>query len=203
MTRPGDEKQWRTTRAGERSESSGRLVVRFAIVDDDGEAELVGQGELCVEEAALLLRCREATDRVEAGLAHRDRLRMSQELAELGEALGLGLRGLVRVDPEGGMHALVALGDRERRPARLDAGADRDDSGDAGCLVRARSGPQQAHRTRRDARASRSRRCGGLHPRELVGDHLLGVELREQRLGSRSVCPAGSALGSHRPVHDP
>ncbi len=121
-------------RAGKRSKSSGRLVVRFAIVDDDGEAELVGQGELCVEEAPLLLRCGEATDGVEAGLAHRDRLRMSQELAELGEALGLGLPGLVRVDPERGMHALVTLGDRERRPARLDAGADRDDSGDAGCL---------------------------------------------------------------------
>ena len=59
---------------------------------------------------------------------------MSQELAELGEALGLRLRGLVRVDPQRGMHALMTLGDRQRRPARLDAGADRDDSGDAGCL---------------------------------------------------------------------
>ena len=187
-------------RAGERSESSGRLVVRFAIVDDDGEAELVGEGELRVEEAPLLLRSREATDGVEAGLAHRDRLRMSQELAELGEALGLGLPGLMRVDPERGMHAVVPLGDRERRPTRVDAGADRDDSGDAGCLCALDQGRGGlVARVEMRVRVGHAAVAASIRASSSATT-CSGSSFAKSGVGSRSVCPGGSALGSHRPV---
>ena len=172
----------------------------IAIVDDDWEAELVGESELRVEEAPLLLGSRETPDGVEASLAHCDRLRMGQELTELGEALGLGLPCLMRVDPERGMHALMTLGDRERRPTRLDTGADRDNSGDAGCLCALDQG--------------RSRLVARVEMRVRVGHAAVAASIRasssattcsesslaKSGLGSLRVCPGGRALDSHRPV---
>ena len=71
--------------AGERRE---RVVVGRARVDDDGLAELGGELELRGEEPLLRVGRRVVAEPVEPGLPHRDRLRMREQLAQLGEVVG-------------------------------------------------------------------------------------------------------------------
>ena len=122
---------------------------------------------------------------VEAGLADRDGLRMREELAQLVEPPGFRGRGLVRVDAERRENAVVLAREREGGAAGVDPGADRDDPRDARPPRHARS-LLPARRTRRGARASRSRRAATvrvvLHALQLLGDHGVGIQLREQRL---------------------
>ncbi len=68
---------------------------------------------------------------VEPGLADRHDGRMREELDELVDPARFGASRLVRVDPECRRDPLLGLGDRERREARGDPGADRDDPRDA------------------------------------------------------------------------
>ena len=103
----------------------------------------------------------------------------------------------LRVDPERSMHAVVLLGDRERRPARIDAGADRDDSRDAGCLCSLDQG--------------RSGFVARVEMRVRIGHAVVAASIRASSSattcsgssfansgsGSRNVWPAGSALISH------
>ncbi len=64
---------------------------------------------------------------------------------------------LVRVEPEDGVDALVAIGEVERGPAAVDRRADGEDAADAR-LERAGTPPRQDRRARRGARGCRSRR---------------------------------------------
>ena len=75
---------------------------------------------------------RVVTVEVEPGLADRDRLRVVEQGAEVVELLRVAVRGLMRVDAEGGEHSRLPLGDREGGPARVEPRADRDDAIDTG-----------------------------------------------------------------------
>ena len=119
-------------RAAERLERARGLVVGLAVVDHDRELELVRERELRVEQPALLLGGRVPANGVEPGLADGDRLGMREQLAELVDALRLRRRGLMRIDAERRVDAVVRLGDRERSATRVDPGADRDDPRHAG-----------------------------------------------------------------------
>ena len=99
--------------AGEASECLRSLVVGLAVVDDEGEAELVRKGDLRVEQPTLLVRCREAANGVETGLAHSHDLRMPEELSELVESRRIRLACAVRVDAECRDDAVVRVGNRE------------------------------------------------------------------------------------------
>ena len=88
--------------------------VRGAGVDDDRQTELRGERELRREEAALLVLRVAAVVVVEPGLADRDRLRVVEQGAELADALRLGRRGLMRVDPERRVDAVVRASGRAR-----------------------------------------------------------------------------------------
>ena len=57
---------------------------------------------------------------------------MPKKLGELVRPSRLGTAGLVGVDAERGENAALAFGDRERRAARVDSGADGNDTLDAG-----------------------------------------------------------------------
>ena len=106
---------------------------------------------------------------------------MREQLAQLADPVPPPRRRLVRVDPERRVDAVVLLGDRERGAARpipvpivIDSRHPR--------LARAVDAPRPVLervevRVRVD-HASAAR----LHPRELVGDDLLGIELAEQRV---------------------
>ena len=85
---------------------------------------------------------------------------------------------LMRVDAERGDDALVALGDLERAPARVDSRPDRHDPRDAGG-VRTCDDRVRLRRTRRGGRGCRSRRGRGL------------VDAREERRApARALRPA-------------
>ncbi len=96
-------------------------------MDHDRLAELRGELELRVEEPPLPLARRPVAKVVEPRFADRNRPFALEELTQLADARGLGIAGLVRVDAERGEHLLVQLRELERRAARLDARADRDD----------------------------------------------------------------------------
>ena len=95
-------------------------------MDDDGVAELVGEGELRVEERPLLTKRLGSVVAVEPRLADGDRARMLEELAQLLDARRVRRRRLMGIDPERSEDACVRLRNRERAAARLDARADRD-----------------------------------------------------------------------------
>ena len=122
--------------AGEGLERGRGLLVGLTVVDHDGEPALLCELELCVEQAPLLDRRRIPANRVEPGLADRDRLRMGEQLAQLVESSGFGGAGLVRIDAERCEHAVVRVGDGECGATGLDAGTDGHDPGDSR-LVRA------------------------------------------------------------------
>ncbi len=184
-------------------ESSGRVRRGLAAVDDDRKAELVRQGQLRVEQPALLGGCRVALHVVEAGLAHRDRFRVLEQLAQFVEAARFGSRRLMRVDSERRVDALVLLCERERGATRVDPGADGDDPAHprrcssldhgrrhlAGVEVRVRVG----HAASRPSASSSIRFSSS-------ATTFSGSSFVNSGCGSRSACPGGSALGSQRPA---
>jgi hypothetical protein len=118
--------------ARERLERGGGFRGGVARVHHDRLAELGGQFELAIEELALAVVRRVLAVEVEAGLADRDRAFVGEQVAQLVEPRGVGLRGLVGMDPERGEDAIVPGGDRERLAAGVEARTDRDDPVDAG-----------------------------------------------------------------------
>ena len=109
--------------AVEPGEDVGRVGVRVACMDDDGLAELGRELELRLEEAALPVARRAVAEVIEARLPHCHRSIVLGEVAQLVDAVRLRVAGLMRVDAERGEHLLVAVGQLERRSARVDAGA--------------------------------------------------------------------------------
>ena len=104
-------------RAGEVGERSERVGVGRARVDDGGLAGLGGDVELLREEAQLLVARRVVAEPVETGLPHRDRARVREQLAHLGD-VGVGrVARLVRMDAEDREDVLVRSGELERAPA--------------------------------------------------------------------------------------
>ena len=151
-------------------------------VNHERQAELVGERDLRLEEPVLLRERRVVVVVVEPRLAHRHSLRVREQGTELADALRFRRRGLVGIDAERREHAVVRRRELERRPARVDAGADRDDPRRPRRRARAR-GSLPAPRTRPDARACRSRGCDGRR-----------VDPREERLGrfdTRGLRPCG------------
>src|SRR5439155_26649556 len=113
-------------------EPGERVVVGRARVDHYGLAELGGELEPGGEEATLVVARRVVAEPVEPRLAHRNGLRMREQLSQGSEvALGRGPR-VVRVDAEDREHPVVPLRELERAAAVLDARADGQDSRDAG-----------------------------------------------------------------------
>ena len=90
------------------AERRGRLLAGLAAVDDDGLAELVGEGELRVEERrAARTAVASAVVAVEPRLADGDRARMPEQLAQLVDPRRVRRRRLVRIDPERSEDACV------------------------------------------------------------------------------------------------
>ena len=141
-------------------------------------------------------RCVSA-EAVETRLPHRHGAGMAEQLPHLVEPAGLGAARLVRVDPERGHDALLPLGDGERAPTGVHAGADRDHPRDAG-LARPRD------RTRRiveriEMRVRVGHAATSPRMRSSSSDTMRsGSSLTNSGFGSRSDCPAGSVLGSQR-----
>ena len=157
------------------------VVVRRARVDDDGKLRArrparAGRGK----QASLLGLAVGAVVVVEARLADGDRLRVREQLAQLVDAPGFVAPGLVRVDAERRVDAVVPLGQSQGRAARLDAGADRDDPRHAGRACARDRSRRVLERVEVRVRVDHAAR-GALHARELVGDDLLRIELREER----------------------
>ena len=134
-------------RAVEAREESGGLVVGLAGVHDDGQAEVGGECELALEDAALTVAGCVVAVEVEPGLADGHGSRVVQELRQLVQPTGLLAARLVRMDAERARHAVLASGNGERRTAGVDSGADRDDPAHAG-----RARPCEQHRRRFRAR---------------------------------------------------
>ena len=99
-------------------ESGGPSAAASRLWTTIGEPELVRQGQLRIEQPALLRRSGIALHVVEAGLADRDRLRMSEKPAQLVEAARFGSRRLMRVDSERRIDAVMLLCERERGATR-------------------------------------------------------------------------------------
>ena len=118
---------------GNPREHRRRVGIGVAGVDHDGQSRCRGQLELPLEQRALCVSRREVVEVIEPGLPDRDRARMLDQSAELVEPRRLGSAGLVRVDPDGRVDALLRLGDRKRGPTGFDPRADRDDPRDADC----------------------------------------------------------------------
>ena len=200
-SRSGSEKQCRTTVPSKRASIVARVVVRLAGVDHDRQPELARERELGREEAPLLVLRRGAVVVVEARLAHGDRTLVAEELAQLVDAMRLVASRLVRVDPERGADAVIRRSELERGPARSDPGADRDHATHPG-LARPRESAVGSSSASRCA-------CVSITPRvaarcialQLVGDDLLGIELRVERPRLAQLLPGRSSLGSQRPAH--
>src|SRR5205085_5441257 len=112
--------------AVEAFQRGNRVLVCRSGVDHRRLAELPGERELALEEHALRVPRGVVAEVVEAGLADRDRTLVREQAPELVE---IGLRtGLVRVDPETGVDAVVRLGERERRSGLRDGRRDCDDA---------------------------------------------------------------------------
>ena len=124
---------------------------------------------------------------------------MREELDELADPGRFGASRLVRVDPECRRDPLLGLGDRERRVARGDAGADRDDSRDADC-----AGALDEEGSRLVAPVEV--RVGVDHPRAALSMRATsavttasGSSFLNNGRGSRRTWPTGSSLGSQPP----
>ena len=102
----------------EPGEHRGRLGVGGAGMDDDGLAEVVGERELALEQVELAIARGVVAVEVEAGLAHGDRPRVCEELAQLVEALRIVAARRVGMDAEDRPDALVPVGERRGRSAR-------------------------------------------------------------------------------------
>lgn len=112
-------------------------------MNDDGLPELAGELELSREELALEIVRGVVAVEVEPRLADRDGSLVGEQLTKLVEAPGVGVSGLVRVDPERGEDALLSGGDGERLATGVEPGADRDDPAHAG---RSRAGHDHLRR---------------------------------------------------------
>ena len=190
-----------TTVPSKPAQHVGGVGFGVARVDDDRLAELGRELELRLEELPLAIARRPVAEVVEPGLPHGDRLLVLEQLAELVDPACLGIAGLVRVDPEGGEHLLVELGELERGPRRLDPRADGDDPVDAG---RARAADQR----RRAVRARIEVRVGVDHSSAArfcirsssAGTTTSGSSFLKSGFGFWSSCPAGSSLGDQLPT---
>jgi hypothetical protein len=174
-------------------------------VDHDRLAEVGRELELCLEEPALTVARRAVAEVVETGLPHRHRALVLGELAELVDAIRLGVAGLVRVDADRGEDLLVQLGQLERGAARVDSGAHGDDPIDA---RRSRPPDQRRRpvsarvevRVRVDHSSVSAARC--LIRSSSAGTTTSGSSFLKSGRGFWSVCPGGSSLGAQLPVHD-
>src|SRR4029079_1955506 len=92
----------------------------------------LGEGELLVEQRSLLVQRVGAVVAVEAGLSHRDDLRVDEQPTQLAKTRCVRRRRTVRVYAQCGDNTVVALGDPERAATRVDARPDRHDPPDAG-----------------------------------------------------------------------
>ena len=90
-------------------------------MDHDGLAELVGERELRLEQPLLRVVRRVVAEVVEPGLADRDGALGREQLAELVEPVSVLAAGVVGMDAERRVDAVVALGELERLPRALDA----------------------------------------------------------------------------------
>src|SRR5205807_3910798 len=108
-----------------------RLLARRSRVDDHGLPELLRQDELPLEELELGVTRSVVPVEVEARLPHRDCALVAEELAKLRDACRVVAPGLVRVNPERRVHALVLVRQTERRASGVDPRTHGDDSRDA------------------------------------------------------------------------
>ena len=187
-------------RAVEAFESGGGLLVGVARVDDDRLAEVSRELELPGEEIALPVARRVVAVEVEPGLADGDRTRVAEQLAELVEPGCVVIRGLVRVDAEGGPDSVVSPGEVERRAARVEPRADRDDALHAGL-----AGPPQDQIRRIRARVEV--RVGVDHWAASIlasssATTRSGSSFLKSGTGSPTGCPGRIRLGAHSPTHD-
>ena len=106
-------------------ENRDRVVVRGAVVDDDGQLSLPREPELVDEQLRLRIPTGVVTVVIESDLSEPDDLWMAQELHERGE-VEARLR-LVRMEARYHVHVVLGLGDSQRFRPRVRLGSDRED----------------------------------------------------------------------------
>ena len=110
-------------RSGKVLEHRRRVVVGFAGVNDYRLGQAGGKLELGGEELPLGRAGSAIAEVVEAYLTQRDRARRGEKRLELAEAPGVRAGSLVRMNAEDGEDPFMALGNRDRLAAGIDAGA--------------------------------------------------------------------------------
>ncbi len=118
---------------------------------------------------------------VETGLPHRHRTIVSEELPELVQPPRVVRARVVRMDAQSRVHARFFIGQAQRLAARVDAGADGDDSPDTGCACALEHGGGRPG-ARIEVRVSVDQTAGALDAREE----------RRRRLDPRRRQPTGA-----------
>ena len=152
-------------------------------------------GELALEEELLRVVRRVVAEVVEPRLAHRNGLRMREQRLQLGNVVCLRAAGLVRMDAERRVDAVVRVREGERVARAGERRRDRDDPRDArlACAGDHLGGVVPEVRVRVD-HASPRIRCSSSSTVE-------SSSLRKSGFGSSSACPGGRSLGSQLPTH--
>jgi hypothetical protein len=117
--------------AGEACQHVRRLLCSSPRVDHDGQSDFSCKCEVPLEKAPLSVTRRIVAIVIEPGLPHRHGPLVGKQLPELVQPPCVSRAGIVRVDAERRKDALLLAGKLERPPARVDAGADRDDAIDS------------------------------------------------------------------------
>jgi len=177
-------------------QTSQRVGVGGSCVDHDRLSDVVCECELRLEQPLLRVVRGVVAEVVEAGLADRNRARVLQELAQLVE---VGRRtGLVRMDPEGRVDALVRLGELERPATAGDGGGDVDDARDAG----ASGALEYLGGVVAEVRVGVDHAASALRIRSSSSSTTESSSFRKSCRGSTNGWPGRRTLGSQLPVHD-
>ena len=112
-------------------ESGRRVGVGVTRVDHDRQTRRSSNLELAFEESTLRVAGSEIVEVVEPDFADRHGAGVLEQLDELLDPCSFRSSRLMWVDPESRRDSLLRLGDCERRPARRDPRAHRDDPRDA------------------------------------------------------------------------
>ena len=177
-SRAGDEKQWRTTVPSKPAQHGERVLVGASRVDHDRQPERLGQTEVLLEEPPLRLGRGVVAVVVEPRLADGDGTLAGEQSAELRDLPVVGAAGLVGVNPEARVDAVVPEGERQSLVSARDRGGDDDHAVDAGC-------PGARQDRRRFVQAEVRVRVD--HARLSSSSTIDGSSLRKRGCGSRSV----------------
>ncbi len=110
-------------------EEGEHLLVGVPVVDDDGEIPFPGEADLLAEGGALGIPRGPVPEEIEPRLPDGDHLVAPREEVETRKKFLRTGRGVVRVEPHGGVDSAVAMGDLDRLLVAFRVDPDREDAG--------------------------------------------------------------------------